>query len=53
MMILETSRLTCPIDCENRASIRVVEKIGMTFEVEGRDDLGPFQLYSSIDQPGI
>jgi len=47
---LGLKRLICLIDEQNRASIRVAEKIGMTFEKEGRDELGPFQLYS-ISQP--
>lgn len=44
---LGLTRLVCLIDAENAASIRVAEKIGMRFEREGRDDLGPFLLYSS------
>jgi RimJ/RimL family protein N-acetyltransferase len=40
------SRLICLIDPGNAASIRVAEKIGMRFEREGRDDKGPFLLYS-------
>jgi len=43
---LRLSRLICLIDRENLASIRVAEKIGMTFEKEGRDEKGPFLLYS-------
>jgi RimJ/RimL family protein N-acetyltransferase len=43
---LDLSRLICLIDRDNRASIRVAEKIGMTFEREGVDDKGPFLLYS-------
>jgi ribosomal-protein-alanine N-acetyltransferase len=43
---LQLTRLICLIDRENVASIRVAEKIGMTFEKEGRDELGPFLLYS-------
>jgi RimJ/RimL family protein N-acetyltransferase len=39
-------RLVCLIDRENLASIRVASKIGMTFEKEGRDEKGPFLLYS-------
>jgi RimJ/RimL family protein N-acetyltransferase len=38
--------LICLIDRENLASIKVARKIGMTFEKEGRDDKGPFLLYS-------
>jgi ribosomal-protein-alanine N-acetyltransferase len=43
---LALPRLICLIDRENRASIRVAEKIGMSFEKEGCDDKGPFLLYS-------
>jgi RimJ/RimL family protein N-acetyltransferase len=39
-------RLICLIDKHNQASIRVAEKIGMAFEKEGRDELGPFHLYA-------
>lgn len=43
---LKLPRLICLIDAENRASQRVAEKIGMVFEKEGRDALGPFLVYS-------
>jgi ribosomal-protein-alanine N-acetyltransferase len=43
---LGLSRLVCLIDKENIASIRVAEKIGMTFEKESQDELGPFCLYA-------
>lgn len=43
---LHLSRLICLIDPDNRASIKVAEKIGMTFEKEGQDDKGPFLLYA-------
>jgi ribosomal-protein-alanine N-acetyltransferase len=43
---LGLTRLICLIDERNRPSIRVAEKIGMVFEKEGRDELGPFHLYS-------
>lgn len=49
---LGLKRLICLIDGQNRASIRVAEKIGMTFEKEGRDELGPFHLYT-LHQRGI
>ena len=39
-------RLICLIDHDNEASIRVASNIGMTFEKEGVDELGPFLLYS-------
>ena len=48
--ILDLSRLICLIDRDNLASIRVAEKIGMTFEKEGRDDKGPYLLYSRYRQ---
>ena len=43
---LNLSRLICLIDKENLASIKVAEKIGMTFEKEGKDEIGPYLLYS-------
>ena len=43
---LDLSRLICLIDSDNLASIKVAERIGMTFESEGSDDQGPFLLYS-------
>ncbi|NQU30724.1 MAG: GNAT family N-acetyltransferase [Anaerolineae bacterium] len=43
---LGLTRLICLIDEENTASIKVAEKIGMTFEKEGEDELGPFHLYT-------
>jgi RimJ/RimL family protein N-acetyltransferase len=43
---LDLSRLVCLIDEDNIASTRVAEKIGMHFEKEGRDEIGPFLLYS-------
>ncbi len=47
---LNLSRLICLIDAENIASKKVAEKIGMSFEKEGRDELGTFLLYSSTKQ---
>ena len=47
---LHLPRLICLIDKDNLASIRVAQKIGMAFEKEGRDDFGPFLLYS-ISRP--
>jgi RimJ/RimL family protein N-acetyltransferase len=44
--ILRLPRLVCLIDRENIASIKVATKIGMSFEKEGRDEKGPFLLYS-------
>ena len=43
---LNLSRLVSRIDSENVASQKVAEKIGMTFEKEARDELGPFLIYS-------
>ena len=48
---LNLSRLICLIDKENLASIKVAEKIGMTFEKEGKDEMGPFLLYSRNKPP--
>ena len=44
--ILKLSRLICLIDHENHASIKVATKLGMTFEKEGKDELGTFLIYS-------
>jgi RimJ/RimL family protein N-acetyltransferase len=49
---LGLARLICLIDHDNVASIRVAMKIGMRFEKEGRDDKGPFLLYSRNREPG-
>jgi len=43
---LGLTRLICLIDRENVASIRVAEKIGMSFEREGEDEKGPYLLFS-------
>ena len=43
---LNLSRLICRIDAENVASQKIAEKIGMSFEKEGRDEIGPFLIYS-------
>ncbi|MBI5354042.1 MAG: GNAT family N-acetyltransferase [Chloroflexi bacterium] len=43
---LNLPRLICLIDSENIASQKVAEKIGMAFEKEGRDEMGPFWVYS-------
>ena len=43
---LNYSRLISLPDAENVASQRVAEKIGMHFEREGRDEIGPFLIYS-------
>lgn len=43
---LRLRRLVCMIDQDNLASVRVAEKIGMAFEKECEDELGPFHLYS-------
>lgn len=43
---LDLSRLVCLIDHENKASIHLANTIGMTFEREARDEVGPFLLYA-------
>ena len=43
---LHLSRLICVIEHGNQASIRVATKLGMTFEKEGKDEKGPFLIYS-------
>ena len=40
------SRLICLIDRDNQASIKVATNIGMTFEKEGEDEIGPFLVYA-------
>lgn len=47
---LKLSRLICLIDEGNTASIKVAEKIGMTFERSGKDEMGPFLLYSIMNR---
>ena len=47
METLQLSRLVCLIDADNVSSIKVAEKIGMRFEREGEDELGPFLLYAT------
>jgi RimJ/RimL family protein N-acetyltransferase len=51
---LRLSRLICLIDRDNHASKKVAQKIGMTFEREGRDEKGLFMLYSrnKLSVPG-
>lgn len=43
---LHLPRLICLIDPQNVASRKVAEKIGMTLEKEGRDEMGSFLVYS-------
>ena len=43
---LQLSRLICIITPGNVASVKVASRIGMVFEREAEDDLGPFLLYS-------
>jgi ribosomal-protein-alanine N-acetyltransferase len=43
---LGLTRLVCLIDHEHVASMRVAEKMGMAFEKEGEDEIGPFLLYA-------
>lgn len=47
---LGLTRLVCLIYPGNMASIRVAQKIGMTFEKEGLDEKGVFLVYS-INKP--
>jgi ribosomal-protein-alanine N-acetyltransferase len=44
--VLNLPRLICLIHHDNVASQNVAGRIGMTFEREGRDDKGPYLLYS-------
>ncbi len=48
---LGLTRLICLIDSHNAASIRVATRIGMAFEKEGRDEMGPFLLYAMSRPP--
>lgn len=48
---LGLTRLVCLIDDGNAASARVAEKIGMRFEREEEDEIGPFLLYSMTRLP--
>jgi RimJ/RimL family protein N-acetyltransferase len=43
---LHLSRLICLIDKGNLASQKVARNIGMTFEKEGVNDVGPYLLFS-------
>ena len=43
---LNLSRLISVIDAENIASQKLARKIGMVFEREARDEMGPFLIYS-------
>jgi len=43
---LQLSRLICLIDRRNQGSIKVALNIGMIFEKEGVDEVGPYLLYS-------
>lgn len=43
---LRLSRLICVIDHDNKASINVAGKIGMTFDKEAKDEYGPFLVYA-------
>jgi RimJ/RimL family protein N-acetyltransferase len=47
---LNLTRLVCMIEPDNRASVRVAEKIGMTFEKGMEDEFGPYHLYSMSKQ---
>ena len=43
---LQLSRLICLIERDNKASINVAIKIGMSFEKESKDEYGPFLVYA-------
>lgn len=43
-------RVTATVDFENRTSIRVLEKLGMRFLGEERDEVGPYAVYG-VDRP--
>jgi len=45
---LNLTRLICLIDKENIASQKVAKKIGMLFEKEVQDEMGPFLVYSTM-----
>lgn len=47
---LGQTRLVCLITPGNTASIKVAERIGMKFEREGVDEIGPYLLYT-LEQP--
>ncbi len=49
---LPVERLICVIDPENRASVKVATKIGMTYKKEVEDEYGWASLYA-IARPGI
>ena len=49
---LGLSRLICLIDKDNEASIKVATGLGMTFEKEIIDEMGPAQVYS-IHKPQL
>jgi ribosomal-protein-alanine N-acetyltransferase len=50
--VLRFPRLICLIDSDNIASQIVAQKIGMKFEKETHDELGPFLVYSMEKQDG-
>jgi len=43
---LGLSRLICLIDHDNKGSIKVATKVGMSFEKESKDEYGPFLVYA-------
>lgn len=47
---LNLPRLICLIDKDNLASINVAGKIGMAFEKESEDEMGPFLIFSRNKQ---
>lgn len=50
---LNLTRLVCMIEPENQASVGVAKKIGMTFEKEMEDEMGPYHLYSRHKAPEL
>ncbi len=47
---LGLTRLICMMYPENKASVRVAQKMGMTLEKAMEDDKGPYLLYSTTRQ---
>ena len=44
--VLKLQRIICLITPGNRASVRVAEKVGMSFERELADEIGPCHIYA-------
>jgi len=43
---LGLQRLICLVDQENLRSVKVAKNLSMTFEKEGKDEIGPYHLYA-------